>query len=71
MVTRNIPHGKESTEVWITQNKEKEMENSYQKLKKSQKERHMQTHGNLFKILSLNKCMIKIIFLQWKCNVLN
>ena len=31
----NIPHGKESTEVRITQNKGKESENSYQKLKRS------------------------------------
>ena len=29
------PHGKESTEVWITQSKGKESENSYQKLKRS------------------------------------
>ena len=40
----NNPHGKESTEVWITQNKGKESENSYQKLKRSLQERHMQTH---------------------------
>ena len=32
----NRPHGKESTEVRITQNKGKEIENSYQKLKMSQ-----------------------------------
>ena len=30
------PRGKESTEVRITQNKGKESENSYQKLKRSQ-----------------------------------
>ena len=28
----------------------KERENSYQKLKRSPEERHMQTHGNLVKI---------------------
>ena len=33
--------GKESTEVHITQNKGKERENSYQKLKRSPEERHM------------------------------
>ena len=31
----NRSHGKESTEVQITQNKGKESENSYQKLKRS------------------------------------
>ena len=30
------PRGKESTEVWITQNNGKESENSYQKFKRSQ-----------------------------------
>ena len=30
MTKANRPHGKESTEVRITQNKGKEMENSYQ-----------------------------------------
>ena len=33
VVTRNRPRGKESTEVRITQNKGKESENSYRKLK--------------------------------------
>ena len=32
----------------ILQNKGKERENSYQKLKKSLEERHIQTHENLF-----------------------
>ena len=31
MVSYNTPHGKESTEVRITQNKGKEWENSYKK----------------------------------------
>ena len=44
------PRGKESTEVQITQNKGKESENSYQKLKRSQWDRHTCTHGNLIKI---------------------
>ena len=44
------PHGKESTEVRITQNMGKERENSYQKLKRLLYERHMQTHGNLIKL---------------------
>ena len=35
------PRGKESTEVQITQNKGKNREISYQKLKRSPKERHM------------------------------
>ena len=50
----NIPRGKESTEVRITQNIGKESENSYQKLKRSQQDRHMQTHGNLIKIFWLS-----------------
>ena len=37
------PHGKESTKVRISQNKGKESENSYQKLKRSLKDRHMET----------------------------
>ena len=37
------PRGKESTEVLITQNKGKERENSYQKLKRSLDESHMET----------------------------
>jgi hypothetical protein len=32
--------------MYISQNKEKESENSYHKLKRSLKERHMKTHGN-------------------------
>ena len=42
--------GKESTEVRITQNKGKERENSYQKLKRTPQEKQMQTHGNLIEI---------------------
>ena len=42
---RNRPRGKESTEVRITQNKGKERENSYQKLKRSPKESHTHTHA--------------------------
>jgi len=38
--TCDRPRGKESTEVRITQNKGKESENSYQKLKRSQWDRH-------------------------------
>ena len=41
---------KESTKLRITQNKGKERENSYQKLKRSPNERHIQTHGSLIKI---------------------
>ena len=40
------PCGKESTEAWITSKMGKERENSYQKMKRSQKERYTQTHGN-------------------------
>ena len=36
LMIKNRPRGKESTEVRITQNKGKESENSYQKLKRSQ-----------------------------------
>ena len=45
----------ESTEVQISQNKGKESENSYQKLKRSLEDRHMETvsryfdrHGRLY-----------------------
>ena len=41
------PRGEESTEVRISQTKGKESENSYQKLKRSLKDRHMQTHPSL------------------------
>ena len=41
------PRGKESTEVRKSQIKGKESENSYQELKRSQKDRHTQTHGNI------------------------
>ena len=37
------PRGKECTIVRITQNKGKERKNSYQKLKRSPKEGHMET----------------------------
>ena len=37
------PRGKESTDVLITQNKGKESENSYQKLKRSPQDRHTKT----------------------------
>ena len=46
----HCPRGKESTEVRISQNKGKESENSYQKLKKSLKDRHTKTHGNCIEI---------------------
>ena len=39
----NKPCGKESTEVRKSQNKGKESENSYQKLKRSLKDRHTKT----------------------------
>ena len=40
------PRGKESTEVRKSQNKGKESENSYQKLKRSPRDGHTKTHGN-------------------------
>ena len=53
-ITIIYPCGKESTEVWKSQIKGKESENSYQKLKRSPKDRHTQTvlryfdwHGRL------------------------
>ena len=49
-ISYNKPLGKESTKVEIRQNKGKERENSYQKLKRSPEERHIQAHGNLFEI---------------------
>ena len=36
--------------IQFSQNKGKESENSYQKLKRSQQDRHMQTHGKLIEI---------------------
>ena len=36
--------GKESTKVQISQNKGKESENSYQRLKRSPQDRHMKKH---------------------------
>ena len=44
------PRGKESTEVRKSQIKGKESENSYQELKRSQNDRHTQTHGNCIEI---------------------
>ena len=44
----NRPRGKESTEVRITQNKGKESENSYQKLKRSPRDRHTKTVSRYF-----------------------
>ena len=50
------PHGKERTELRITQKMGKERENSYQKMKRSPEERHTQTHGNnLFDIFRLSQ----------------
>jgi hypothetical protein len=43
-VERKVP------KIRITQNKGKERENSYQKLKRSLEERHTLTHGNLIEI---------------------
>jgi hypothetical protein len=36
--------------IYFTQNKGKESENSYQKLKRSLEDRHTKTHGNLNEI---------------------
>ena len=47
------PCGKESTEVRKSQIKGKESENSYQELKRSQKDRHTQTHENCIEIFRL------------------
>ena len=47
------PFGKESTEVRKSQIKGKESENSYQESKRSQKDRHTQTHGNCIEIFRL------------------
>ena len=44
------PRGEESTEVRVSQNKGKESENSYQKMKRSLKDRHTKTHGNCIEI---------------------
>ena len=49
----NKPHGKESTKVRKSQIKGKESENSYQELKRSQKDRHTQTHRNCIEIFRL------------------
>ena len=40
-------HGNESTEILITQEIGKEKGISYQKMKRSPDERHIQTHGSL------------------------
>ena len=50
ILQHNEPRGKESTEVRISQNKGKESENSYQKLKRSLKDRPMKTHRNCIEI---------------------
>ena len=57
------PRGEESTEVRISQNNGKESENSYQKLKRSPKDRHTETvsryfdrHGRLFQS-EKSKCL--------------
>ena len=49
-ISHNLPRGNESTKVRISQNKGKESENSYQKLKRSLKDRHTKTHGNCIEI---------------------
>ena len=46
----NKQHGKERTEVRITQKMGKESRNSYQKMKRSSDEKHTQTHGRLTEI---------------------
>ena len=45
--------GKESTEVRKSQNRVKESENSYQKLKRSPRDRHTKTHVNCIEIFRL------------------
>ena len=45
---QNRPCGKESTKVQITENKGKESENSYQKLKRSPEDRHTETKLKYF-----------------------
>ena len=61
----NYLRGKESTEVRISQNKGKESENSYQKLKRSLKDRHTET-VRVFAFLSLIlRYFNYLTFLQW------
>ena len=48
----NRPRGKESTEVRKSQIKGKESENSYQELKRSQKDRHTQNTWKLYRDIS-------------------
>ena len=48
-----MPRGKESTKVRKSQIKGKESENAYQELKRSQNDRHTQTHGNCIEIFRL------------------
>ena len=55
------PCGKESTEVQITQNKGKERENSYQKLKKT----IGKAHANTWK-LNQNISTVTAVFLNQK-----
>ena len=54
------PRGKESTEVRKSQNKGKESENSYQKLKRSPRDRHTKTHGNRIEIFQLARPSLSI-----------
>ena len=55
------PRGKESTKVRKSEIKGKESENSYQELKRSQKDRHTQTHGNCIKIFRLARPSFSIV----------
>ena len=50
-ITNNVE--RKYTEVRKSQIKGKEIENSYQELKRSQKDRHTQTHGNCIEIFWL------------------
>ena len=57
----NRPRGKESTKVRKSQIKGKESENSYQELKRSQKDRNPQTHGNCIEIFRLTWLSFSIV----------
>ena len=52
----NSFHGKESTKVRIAQNMGKESENSYQKLKRSGTQKHMETYRNISKSFRVFLC---------------
>ena len=54
------PRGKKSTKVRKSQNKRKESENSYQKLKRSPRDRHTKTHGNCIEIFRLAQPSLSI-----------